>query len=426
MNLVDLKICVVGLGYVGLPLAVEFGNNRETLGFDINKKRIDELKKNVDITLAITKKEIKESKFLKFSNSSNDLKKFNCYIVTVPTPIDNFNNPNLKPIIDASELIGNYLKKEDIIIYESTVYPGCTEEICVPLLEKVSKLKFNKDFFCGYSPERINPGDKNHKLKDIKKITSGSNNKIANLVDNLYKEIIPAGTYKAKNIKVAEAAKIIENTQRDINIALVNELSMLFNKMDIDTEAVLKAAETKWNFNSYRPGLVGGHCISVDPYYLTYKAKELDFKPKMILAGRQINNQIPNYIAEKLLEKIKVKNISLNAKILIMGVTFKENCPDIRNSKVVDLISSIKNLKNNSFIIDVFDPWLSEEDYKNFKNTNIIKNLVEKKYDILILAVNHDYFKELGINKIKKFIKGKSIIFDLKYILKEEESDFRL
>ena len=426
MNLVDLKICVVGLGYVGLPLAVEFGNNRETLGFDINKKRIDELKKNVDITLAITKKEIKESKFLKFSNSSNDLKKFNCYIVTVPTPIDNFNNPNLKPIIDASELIGNYLKKEDIIIYESTVYPGCTEEICVPLLEKVSKLKFNKDFFCGYSPERINPGDKNHKLKDIKKITSGSNNKIANLVDNLYKEIIPAGTYKAKNIKVAEAAKIIENTQRDINIALVNELSMLFNKMDIDTEAVLKAAETKWNFNSYRPGLVGGHCISVDPYYLTYKANELDFKPKMILAGRQINNQIPNYIAEKLLEKIKVKNISLNAKILIMGVTFKENCPDIRNSKVVDLISSIKNLKNNSFIIDVFDPWLSEEDYKNFKNTNIIKNLEEKKYDILILAVNHDYFKELGINKIKKFIKGKSIIFDLKYILKEEESDFRL
>ena len=426
MYLDDLKICVVGLGYVGLPLAVEFGNNRETLGFDINKKRIDELKNNIDITLAITKKEIKKSKFLKFSNASNDLKKFNCYIVTVPTPIDNLNEPNLKPIIDASELIGNYLKKGDIIIYESTVYPGCTEEICVPLLEKVSRLKFNQDFFCGYSPERINPGDKNHKLKDIKKITSGSNKKIANLVDNLYKEIIPAGTFKAKNIKVAEAAKIIENTQRDINIALVNELSMLFNKMDIDTEAVLKAAETKWNFNSYRPGLVGGHCISVDPYYLTYKAKALDFKPKMILAGRQINNQMPMYVAEKLLEKMKVKNISLNAKILIMGVTFKENCPDIRNSKVIELIKNIKTLKNNSFIFDIFDPWLSEEDYKNFKNANIIKNLEEKKYDVLILAVNHDYFKDLGRDKINTLMKEKSIIFDLKYILKKEESDFRL
>ena len=325
MNIEELKLCIVGLGYVGLPLAVEFGKKRKTLGFDINEERIEQLNKNIDCTLENSKEELCASKFLSFSSSCLDLKKCNCYIITVPTPIDEFNQPDLEPLKNAFRFIGEYLEKGDLIIFESTVFPGCTEEVCVPILEEISNLKFNENFFCGYSPERINPGDKNHKLKDIKKVTSGSNKITADIVDQLYKQIIPAGTHKAESIKVAEAAKIIENTQRDINIALINELSMLFNRMNIDTEAVLKAAETKWNFNSYKPGLVGGHCISVDPYYLTYKANQIGFKTEMIIAGRKINDNFPQYIAAQLLKKLKEKNISLNSKILIMGVTFKEN-----------------------------------------------------------------------------------------------------
>ena len=421
-----LKLCIIGLGYVGLPLAVEFGKKRNTLGFDINKKRISELKQHKDTTLAINSDEISEAKFLNFSSFKDDLINCNCYIVTVPTPIDEFNKPNLQPLKDATSMIAKFLKPGDIIIYESTVYPGCTEEVCIPILEKNSGLNFNIDFFCGYSPERINPGDDLHRLKDIKKVTSGSNESCAILIDNLYNEIIEAGTFKAKSIKVAEAAKIIENTQRDINIALINELSMLFNEINIDTEAVLNAAETKWNFNSYKPGLVGGHCISVDPYYLTYKAEQIGFQTKMILAGREINNYVPKYVANKLLEKIKQKSISKNARILIMGITFKENCTDIRNSKVIELINFISSFKDQNFKIDIFDPWLCEKDSGILKNFNIISKPEKDNYEALIIAVKHKEFIELGQQKIKSFLKKNSVLFDLKYTVSSEDSDFRL
>ena len=426
MNIEELKLCVVGLGYVGLPLAVEFGKKRKTLGFDINKKRIEQLNKNIDCTLENSKEELCAASLLSFSSSFTDLKKYNCYIITVPTPIDKFNKPDLEPLKNACLFIGKYLEKGNLIIFESTVFPGCTEEVCVPILEEKSNLKFNEDFFCGYSPERINPGDKNHKLIDIKKVTSGSNKITADLVDQLYNEIIPAGTHKAESIKVAEAAKIIENTQRDINIALINELSMLFNKMDIDTESVLKAAETKWNFNSYKPGLVGGHCISVDPYYLTYKANQIGFKTEMIIAGRKINDNFPHYIATQLFKKLKEKNISLNSKILIMGVTFKENCPDIRNSKVRELINSINSFEGSSFEIAIYDPWLSKSDFDYFSDTEIVTNPKINYYDVLIIAVSHREFKKMGSKKLKSFVKKNSIIYDLKYVLKVEESDMRL
>ena len=340
MHIKELKLCVIGLGYVGLPLSIEFGKYRETLGFDINKERIESLKQGIDKTLEKSSFEIKNAKFLKLSSNESDIKNYNCYIVTVPTPIDKNNNPNLKPIREATNLLGRYLKKNDIVIYESTVYPGCTEEFCVPILEERSNLKFNKDFFCGYSPERINPGDKEHKITDIKKVTSGSNELISSLVDELYKQIIPAGTHKAKSIKIAEAAKVIENTQRDLNIALINELSILFNKLNIDTEAVLKAAETKWNFNSYRPGLVGGHCISVDPYYLTYKARQINFKPEIILAGRKINDNMPSHIVEELKREMKIKKIEFkNSNILILGLAFKETVMILETRKFLIYIN---------------------------------------------------------------------------------------
>lgn len=426
MNLNDLKLCIIGLGYVGLPIAVEFGKKRKTLGFDINKKRIYELINNFDSTLENSKEELISAKKLIFSSESSDLEKYNCYIVSVPTPIDEFNKPDLNPLKTACRFIGKYLRKGDLVIFESTVYPGCTEEVCVPILEEISNLKFNLDFYCGYSPERINPGDKNHKLKDIKKVTSGSNEIIAELVDKLYNQIIPAGTYKAKSIKVAEAAKVIENTQRDINIALINELAMLFNKIGIDTESVLKAAETKWNFNSYKPGLVGGHCISVDPYYLTYKAEQIGFKTEIISAGRKINDYLPKYITLQLFEKIKEKKISLKSTILIMGVTFKENCPDVRNSKVKNLIDCITSIDGSDFKIELYDPWLSKSDFIHFSDHKIISKPKNNSYEILIIAVRHEEFKKMGSEKIQELVTRNSIIYDLKYVLEEGQSDIRL
>jgi len=423
-DLENIKICIIGLGYVGLPLAVEFGKRRKTLGFDINEKRIKDLRNGIDKTLENSKEEISEAVHLKFTSFERDLYEFNCYILTVPTPIDKFNNPDLNPIKNATKQVGKYLKKDDLVIYESTVYPGCTEEVCVPILEKESKLNFNRDFFCGYSPERINPGDKNHKITDIKKITSGSTEYISDVVNNLYKEIIPAGTHKAKSIKIAEAAKIIENTQRDLNIALINELSMFFSELDIDTESVLKAAETKWNFNSYRPGLVGGHCISVDPYYLTHKAKQINFKPEIILSGRKINDNMPNYIAKKLIQCMKTKNINIeNSKILIMGLSFKENCNDIRNTQVINLY---RNLINKSSKVDIYDPMIKEKDVHSMYNIKLINIPNKDFYDAIIIAVAHNIFRDLGLKKIKSFCKEKSIIYDLKYLLKEEDSDLRL
>ena len=424
MDLRNIKICIVGLGYVGLPLALEFGKKRETLGFDINQQRIKELQQGLDKTHEKTKAEILSSKFLKFSYLEYDLKEYNCYIISVPTPIDELKLPDLNPLKDASKKVSKYLKKNDLVIYESTVYPGCTEEICVPILEEGSKLKYNKDFFCGYSPERINPGDKEHKITDIQKVTSGSDVNSANIIDEIYKQIIPAGTHKAKSIKIAEAAKIIENTQRDLNIALINELSMLFNDLEIDTEEVLKAAETKWNFNSYRPGLVGGHCISVDPYYLTYKAKQINFKPEIILAGRKINDNMPNHISKTLINYMNIKKMnSKKANILIMGLSFKENCSDLRNTQVINLY---KILSKESSIIDIYDPMIREEDAFNAYNIKLINKPKLNFYDAIIVAVAHNIFKELGLKNIKKYCKSTSIIYDLKYLLDKEDSDLRL
>ena len=424
MDLKDIKICVIGLGYVGLPLAVEFGKKRKIIGFDINHTRINELQKGYDKTLEKSKDEILESKHLTFTYSESKLSEINCYIITVPTPIDKSNKPDLKPIKKASELVSKYLNKNDLVIYESTVYPGCTEEVCVPILEKGSGLKYNTEFFCGYSPERINPGDKKHKITDIKKVTSGSNERIGSLVDKIYKEIIPAGTHKVKNIKIAEAAKIIENTQRDLNIALINELSMLFNELNIDTEAVLKAAETKWNFNSYRPGLVGGHCISVDPYYLTYKADQIKFKAEIILSGRKINDNMPDHIVKKLFERMIFQDIKIkNSNLLLMGFSFKENCNDLRNTQVIKIY---KKLKKELCNIDIYDPIIKEEDAKNIYNINLIKNPKFNYYDAIIIAVAHNRFKEIGIKNIKKLSKSNSVIYDLKYLFDQKDTDIRL
>ena len=359
-NKKDLKLAIIGLGYVGLPLALEFEKKRKVIAFDINKKRVEELKSGIDSNLESSKEKLQCARQLKFTNNINDLKIANCYIITVPTPIDKFKEPNLKPLLNSSKMVGNFIKKKDIVIYESTVYPGCVEEVCVPILEKISGLKFNKDFFCGYSPERINPGDKEHTISNIKKITSGSTPKVADLVDDLYNEIITVGTHKAPSLKIAEAAKVIENTQRDLNIALINELSILFGKMNIDTQAVLKAAESKWNFLPFKPGLVGGHCIGVDPYYLTQKAEKIGYYPKVILAGREINDNMGIYVAKNLIKEMKKKKIKIqNAKILIMGLTFKENCADIRNSGVEKVIYELKKLNCR---LELYDPWANDEE----------------------------------------------------------------
>jgi len=418
------KICVIGLGYVGLPIALEFGKKRKVIGFDINQERIAELKNLTDTTLETTHQELREATYLSFTTFIDDIKDCHIYIVTVPTPIDSLKKPDLNPLKKASETIAKILKKGDIVIYESTVYPGATEEVCVPILEKHSNLKFNHDFYCGYSPERINPGDKNHRLPSIKKITSGSTLEISIKVDELYQEIITAGTHRASSIKVAEAAKVIENTQRDVNIALINELALIFNKLDIDTESVLKAASTKWNFLPFSPGLVGGHCISVDPYYLTHKAIEVGYAPEVILAGRKINDNMGIYVVHQVAKLMTKKNISIDeSKILIMGLTFKENCPDIRNTRVVDLISSFEDLRCS---IDVYDPWVNKGEAFIEHGVKLIEEPTKKKYDAIVLAVAHDEFKLLSVDKLKTFCKDKHVIYDVKYLLKASESDGRL
>ena len=420
----DLKIAVIGLGYVGLPLVLEFSKKIKIIGFDINKRRIKELKSGKDKNLEFGKEVLKKSKKLHLTHNVNDLKLVNCFIITVPTPIDKYKKPDLKPLNEASKIVGKKLKKKDLVIYESTVYPGCIEEECVPILEKFSHLKFNKDFFCGYSPERINPGDKKYTISKIKKITSGSTPQIASLVDSLYKKIIKAGTHKAPTIKVAEAAKVIENTQRDLNIALVNELSILFNKLNIDTQAVLDAAKSKWNFLPFKPGLVGGHCIGVDPYYLTHKAKKIGYKAKIILAGRDLNDKMGMHVASKLVSAMKNKNINIKkSRILIMGLTFKENCADIRNSGVKNLFESLKKL---NCIIDLYDPWTKNKDIKKVIKLNSIKILKKNTYDGLIIAVAHDKFKSLGLSRIKKLCKRNRVIYDLKNLFNSGGIDLRL
>ncbi|MEL0114997.1 MAG: Vi polysaccharide biosynthesis UDP-N-acetylglucosamine C-6 dehydrogenase TviB [Gammaproteobacteria bacterium] len=420
----DLRLAVVGLGYVGLPLAVEFGRKRPVIGFDINYSRIEELKDGNDITLETTEIELKDATHLSFTNNLNDLKDCNVFIVTVPTPIDKDKNPDLTPLVHASKCVGSILKKGDIVIYESTVYPGATEEVCVPILEEESELSFNIDFFCGYSPERINPGDKEHRITTIKKITSGSTPEVATLVDNLYKEIVLAGTHKTSSIKVAEAAKVIENTQRDVNIALINELSMLFHHLDIDTKSVLDAAGTKWNFLPFIPGLVGGHCIGVDPYYLTFKAKEAGYNPEMILAGRKINDNMGSFVVNQILKLMAKKNIpAANANVLILGFTFKENCPDIRNTKVIDLVEEFRHFNCN---VDIYDPWVNKQDARNQYNINLIDRPNEGVYDVIVLAVAHSNFKEFSIKNLKALGKETNVLFDIKYLFNFEEVDGRL
>jgi len=420
----NLNLAIIGLGYVGLPLTLEFAKKRKVIGFDINSKRIEELILGIDKNLEFKKHELQLSKYLKFTSNEKDLKSANCYIVTVPTPVNDLKKPDLKPLARANEMIAKILKQGDLIIYESTVFPGCVEEECVPTLEKISGLKFNKDFFCGYSPERINPGDRHHTISNIKKVTSGSTPEIADLVDELYKEIITAGTHKAISIKVAEAAKVIENTQRDLNIALINELSILFNKMNIDTQSVLDAAASKWNFLPFKPGLVGGHCIGVDPYYLTYKAQSIGYQPKIILAGRELNDNMGNYVALELINKMKSKSIQIKgAKILIMGLTFKENCPDVRNSGVKNVVNKLKEFKCD---LDLQDPYVDKEEIKKIYNINSNFSPNQKIYDAVLVAVAHDEYKIKGLNHIKNLCKESHVIFDLKNIFNSSQVDLKL
>ncbi len=424
MRLQDIRLAVVGLGYVGLPLAVEFGRKRSVVGFDINERRIADLKAGNDFTLETSQEELAAAERLTLTTKPEDLHDCNCYIVTVPTPIDEHKRPDLTPLVKASETVGKVLKKGDIVIYESTVYPGCTEEDCVPVLEKYSGLKFNQDFFCGYSPERINPGDKEHRITNIKKVTSGSTPEIADLIDDLYNQIITAGTHKAESIKVAEAAKVIENTQRDLNIALINELALIFNKMGIDTEAVLKAAGSKWNFLPFRPGLVGGHCIGVDPYYLTHKAQAIGYHPEIILAGRRLNDSMGAYVAAQLVKAMTKKRIQVEgAKVLVMGLTFKENCPDLRNTKVVDII---KELREYNCEVEVYDPWVTVSEANYEFGITPISALKHENYDAVILAVAHRQFKAMGAAAIQSLGKPAAVIFDLKHMFPKQESDLRL
>jgi UDP-N-acetyl-D-galactosamine dehydrogenase len=420
----SIKLAIIGLGYVGLPLAVEFGKKRDVIGFDTNSKRIEDLKKGIDSTLEVSKEKLKNSKNLEFTKISDDLKKCNFFIVTVPTPIDKQKKPNLNPLIQASKSIGFVLKKGDIVVFESTVYPGATEEQCVPILEKHSSLILNKDFFVGYSPERINPGDSEHDVTSITKITSGSNEESSKIIDDLYNEIILAGTHRASSIRVAEAAKVIENTQRDLNIALINELALIFNKMDIDTSEVLEAARTKWNFLDFRPGLVGGHCIGVDPYYLTYKAQSIGYQPEIILSGRRLNDRMSTYVVSSFIKGMTKIHINLEkSKVLIMGATFKENCPDLRNSKVLDMISE---LREYSVAVDVFDPWISKDELPENIDCEFVDNLENNKYDGLILAVPHKEFVQLDPASFRNLCKVNSVIFDLKSVLPIDSSDLRL
>lgn len=414
------KIGIIGLGYVGLPLAIEFGKIIDVVGFDINRSRIEELQKGFDRTREVDADELKSSVKLKYSHDSNDLRDVNYFIVTVPTPIDEFKSPDLRPLQGASKAVGSVLKKGDIVIYESTVYPGCTEEICVPILESVSGLTFNKDFFCGYSPERINPGDKQHRVTTIKKVTSGSTPEVAEKVDQLYKRIIIAGTHKASSIKVAEAAKVIENSQRDLNIAFVNELALIFERIGIDTHEVLEAAGTKWNFLPFKPGLVGGHCIGVDPYYLTHKAESLGYHPEVILSGRRINDNMGIHVANCVIKLMAQNELPINkADILVLGITFKENCPDIRNSRVIDVV---RELQSFGTTIDVFDPEADADEVKHEYNLALIEK-VKKKYHAIVLAVGHQIFNSLDWDAIKH---DRCVVYDVKGILEKSKVTARL
>lgn len=418
------KIAIIGLGYVGLPLAISFSKKYPVVGFDINQKRIGELKDGKDSTQEVSNKDLLNAKNLTFENDYEKISKSNVYIVTVPTPIDEHNQPDLTPLIKASTMLGEIVKKGDVVIYESTVYPGATEYKCVPLIENISGLKFNEDFFVGYSPERINPGDKEHTVENILKVTSGSTPDAAKFINLLYKSIITAGTYLASSIQVAEAAKVIENTQRDVNIALINELSIIFNELNIDTLEVLEAAGTKWNFLPFRPGIVGGHCIGVDPYYLTHKAQSIGYYPEMILAGRRLNDSMGKYVASQLVKEMIKKDIPVSgARVLIMGLTFKENCPDLRNTKVIDIASE---LKDYNIDVDITDPWCSNEEAMDEYGLDIVKTPKNNLYDGIILAVGHNEFKELGATSIRKLGKQKHVLYDLKYILEKNDVDIRL
>lgn len=420
----EIKIGIIGLGYVGLPLAVEFGKQYTTIGFDINRHRVEELRLGYDSTLECSPEELRDSPKLTYSADLDELKHCNVYIVTVPTPIDEHKQPDLTPLIKASESLGNVVSKGDIIIYESTVYPGATEEDCIPVVEKKSGLTFNRDFYAGYSPERINPGDKHHRVTNILKVTSGSTPECADFVDALYGSIIDAGTHKASSIKVAEAAKVIENTQRDVNIALINELSIIFNKLNIDTLEVLEAAGTKWNFLPFRPGLVGGHCIGVDPYYLTHKAQTVGYHPEMILAGRRLNDGMGEYVVSQLVKKMLKKRIQVEgSNVLVMGLTFKENCPDLRNTKVTDIVEELKEYNIN---VDVMDPWCSSSEAEQEYGLLLCKEEKLDFYDAVVVAVAHDEFKAMGAEKIRALGKAQHVIYDLKYVLDKNDVDMRL
>ena len=424
LQLSELKIAVIGLGYVGLPLAVEFGKKLPVVGFDIHQKRIQELQNGEDHTLEVSPEELKQATQLIYSANLEDLRSCNFFIVTVPTPIDEFKQPDLTPLIKASTSIGKVLKKGDVVVYESTVYPGATEEACIPVLEQVSGLQFNQDFFAGYSPERINPGDKLHRVTNILKITSGSTLEVANFVDQVYNLVIEAGTHKATSIKVAEAAKVIENTQRDVNIALINELAVIFNKMGIDTEAVLQAAGTKWNFLPFRPGLVGGHCIGVDPYYLTHKAQSIGYHPEIILAGRRLNDGMGAYVVTQLVKGMIKKKIQVEgAKVLVLGLSFKENCPDIRNTKIIDIVTELKEYQID---VDVYDPWVDVQEAEHEYGISPVKSVSDNNYDAIILAVAHEQFKQMGATKIRALGKQSHVLYDLKYVLDAKEADIRL
>lgn len=420
----NTQIAIIGLGYVGLPLAVEFGKKFTTVGFDIHAQRIAELQNGNDRTLEVDQEELQSALSLSYTNDVSGIKDCNVFIVTVPTPINKHKQPDLTPLVKASETIGSILKKGDIVVYESTVYPGATEEVCVPILEKVSGLTFNKDFYAGYSPERINPGDKEHRVSTIMKVTAGSTPEVGKAVDDLYKSIITAGTHLASSIKVAEAAKVIENTQRDLNIALINELAIIFDKLDIDTLEVLEAAGTKWNFLPFRPGLVGGHCISVDPYYLTHKAQEIGYHPQVILSGRQINDSMGGFVAEQVVKMLTRKRVHVvGSNILIMGFAFKENCPDLRNTRVIDIVSELQNYHAN---VDVYDPWVDPEEAQHEYNITPIEKPETGKYDAIILAVGHQDFLQMGVEDIRALGTQSHILYDIKSILPKDKVDARL
>jgi len=424
LNRRSLKIAVIGLGYVGLPLAVEFGKRYRTTGFDVKPSRIDELRRGRDTTLEVSREELAAAANLKFTTRIEDLADCRVFIVTVPTPIDDYKRPDLRPLEKASATVGKALKKGDVVVYESTVYPGCTEEVCVPILERVSGLKFNRDFHAGYSPERINPGDKEHRLTTIRKVTSGSTPEVAEFVDSLYRSIVTAGTHRASSIRVAEAAKVIENTQRDVNIALINELALIFSRLGIDTEEVLKAAGSKWNFLPFRPGLVGGHCIGVDPYYLTHKAQAIGYHPEMILAGRRINDNMGIYVAQQVAQLMIQRRIPVrDARVLMMGLTFKENCPDVRNTRIIDVVNELTKFGAR---VDVYDPWVDAEEARHEYGLTPVKRLRAGRYDAIVMGVAHQQFRAMGIERIRALAKKRHVLYDIKYVFHRDEVDGRL